>query len=252
MPRSSDNGVSEWGGEGSKPPRRRRRERGCSAAGTQLPRAMAEETPPAHHPAPTDLAKLLALGELLEGIALGTLGAGVQGRGRHPAPQSPPPPPPAPRRGPTGNSGAAAAAARAAGSSSSPSPAPTRALTRETKVLETQPSPSASTSAPAHPVTPSQQLPLRSRERRRETKRIVRCGLAARRRIRFLLGLPSPPLIGWGGYCVTRSLRPTPNPRYAGSSHKGRKSLANKSPTLSARESLFKLTPPKGPGRGFS
>ena len=31
--------------------------------GTQLPRATAEETPPARHPAPTDLAELLALGE---------------------------------------------------------------------------------------------------------------------------------------------------------------------------------------------
>lgn len=97
-------------GEGARAPNPQgaSRERGCSAVGTQLPRATAEETPPARRPAPTDLAELLALGELLEGIPLGTLGAGVQGRGRHPAPQSPPPPPPAPRRGPTGKSGAAA------------------------------------------------------------------------------------------------------------------------------------------------
>lgn len=130
--------------------------------GTELPRATAEETPPARRPAPTDLAELLALGELLEGIALGTLGAGVQGRGRHPAPRSPPPPP-APRRGPTGKSGAAAA--RAEGSSSAPSPylKPTRALPGEPESLWTPPSPSASTSAPAHPVTPSQLLPLRPR-----------------------------------------------------------------------------------------
>ena len=92
--------------------------------GTQLPRATAEETPPARHPAPTDLAELLALGELLEGIALGALGAGVQGRGRHPAPQPPPLPPPAPRRGPTGNSGAAAAAAAAARAARAPPPPP--------------------------------------------------------------------------------------------------------------------------------
>lgn len=150
MPTSSDKGVpSEEARKSSKPPRRRRREPGCSAEDTQLPRALAEETPPARRPAPTDLAELLALGELLEGIALGTLGAGVQGRGRHPAP---PPPPPAPRRGPTGNSGAAAAAAaRAAGSSSSPLPclAPTRASPRRPEALQSVPSPSASTSAPS-------------------------------------------------------------------------------------------------------
>lgn len=154
----------------------RRQERAPSAQGADeesraaaqrtpsFPRAPAEETPPARRPAPTDLAELLALGELLEGIALGTLGAGVQGRGRHPAPQSPPPPPPALRRGPTGNSGAAAAAAaRAAGSSSSPSPAsrppePRRYGPRPCGLYRLPPPPLP---PPALSVTPSQLLPLR-------------------------------------------------------------------------------------------
>ena len=132
-----------------------------------------------------------------------------------------------------------------------PSFAPTRASPREPKSLWTPPSPSASTSAPAPPETPSQQLLLSPVERRRETKRVVRCSLAERQRIHFLLGLPSPFLISWGSYCVTWPLLPTPNPDYAGSSHKGRKSLANSSPTLKARESRFKLAPPEGRAVGI-
>lgn len=164
-PRKRGPRVGRRGHQTPKPPRRRQRERGCSAAATRPPPATTEDIHPALLPEATDLAELLALGELLEGIALGTLGAGIQGRGRHPAPQSPPPPPPAPRRGPTENS-RPAAAARAAGSSSSPSPclAPTRASPREPRAPRTTPpSPSASTSAPAHPVTPCQPLPLRPR-----------------------------------------------------------------------------------------
>lgn len=45
VPRSSAKWVPGRGGEGSKAPRRRQRERGCSSVGTQLPRATAEGNP---------------------------------------------------------------------------------------------------------------------------------------------------------------------------------------------------------------
>lgn len=91
MPRSSDKGVP---GEEARAPSSRGAGEKSRAAVQRAPSSLGlrprKPRPPSRRPAPTDLAELLALGELLEGVALCTLGAGVQGRGRHPAPQSPP------------------------------------------------------------------------------------------------------------------------------------------------------------------
>lgn len=78
----------------------------------------------------------------------------------------------------------------------------------------------------------------------------VGCDLATRRRIRFLLGLPSPPMIGWRGR-ASPVLPSQLQPGCAQSAHKGRQRPANSGTALSAREAGLKLAPPQFPAGCF-
>lgn len=251
---------SGWGGENLKPPRRQRGETergvgGCSATRAPSPRATAEETPARPPPSAHGPCSCWGLWESSSADSAAHLVQGVQAEAailllslllyrRPPRGGAPrgtralPPPPPGPR-----------GLLPPPPPSASRSPDPRR---QSPRLLRPQPSPSASTSVPAHPVTPSQPPPPRPRERRRRRSGEFRCGLAARRQIRFLLGLPSPPLIGWGGDCVTKPPRLAFDARYAGRAlASGRTSPANNKARRPQRERSFKLAPPRGAGRGY-
>lgn len=80
-PETGSHGVPATPTGGRPPPRSSHLMPSPGKAGSPGP---ADTNPPPARPAPTDLAELLALGELLERVALRALGAGVQGRRRHP------------------------------------------------------------------------------------------------------------------------------------------------------------------------